>query len=189
MISADALAGLGPTFAAQAGELLAPLVEAMTAPGEIAAESLELAGSGWAAMLDVHKAADLVWLAQLTGATLDPGNPAQQRAQLLAHEAWSRGTVRALRASLETALTGLKRVLISEREDNPWRTSIRVYESELPPGTTIDDIAAIAERNRPAGITFSCAVITEESYASVEVSAETYAAAEASAGTYATAEP
>ncbi|MGX9348165.1 hypothetical protein [Microbacterium sp. KNMS] len=182
------LLALGAGFRRNAGPLLAPLVEALTDP---VARTDELAGTtaaGWPVAFDLDRT-DPAWIAQLVGVTPDPTlTPEQQREVIRTRPTWRAGTYRALLESIRTALTGLKRVQVSERDPNPWHAVIRVYESDYKPGTTRDTITALAERHRPAGMTFTYVFFPPHAYQEAEDVAGTYAEAEATAGTYENAE-
>ncbi|WP_221585547.1 hypothetical protein [Microbacterium sp. G2-8] len=188
MIADRVLAGLGASFRRHAGEHLTPLVESLTAPVAGTDELVALTPDGWAAAFDVD-GPQPGWLAQLVGINPDPTlTPEEQRTIIRTRPGWSRGTYKALLASIRSALVDTRRVFVDERDTGAWHATIRVYESDFAPGTTQATIRALAERHRPAGVTFDFEFYPPHSYQEAGDVAGTYETAEATADTYATAE-
>jgi len=188
MIAERVAAGLGAGFNRNAGPLLLPLIEALTGPVAGTDALLAPTGRGWVNAFDIDGNAP-AWLAQLVGVRPDPTlTPTQQRDIIRSRAAWVTGTYRALLATIRSALTAEKRVVIDERDAGAWHATIRVYESDFAVGTTQQTIRDLAERHRPAGMTFDFVFYPSFSYAEAELTAGTYAEAELTAGTYADVE-
>ena len=180
--------GLGAGIREAAGDQLRPLVEAFLSPVLATESVLEVMPEGWPAAFDIDGPVPQ-WLAQLVGVVADPSlTAAQQRAVIRSRAAWSLGTYRALIATLQSALIDERRVIIDERDAGAWHATIRVYESDYAPGTTRDTIRELAERHRPAGMTFDVEFFPSRSYAEAELDAATYAEAEMNDHTYADTE-
>lgn len=188
MIVDDVLDGLTGGVQKFAGDLLRPLVEGLLDPVVLTDAALEVTPGGWAAAFDIE-GTHPEWLAQLVGVIADPVlTPDQQRDVIRSRAAWQIGTYQALVASIRSALRYERRVTVVERDGSAWHATIRVFESDFAPGTTQDTIRELAERHRPAGMTFDFVFFPPAAYAEAELAAGTYAEAEMTAGTYSTAE-
>lgn len=110
------------------------------------------AGPGWSALLDVDRAPSnaLPWLGQFVGVTVDttrddPG----QRAMIRDEAGFRRGTPASIVSAAQSTLTGMKSVLMVERDTSAYHLKIRTYDVETPdPAATL---AAILTQ-KPAGI-------------------------------------
>lgn len=188
MIADRVATGLGAGFNRNAGELLRPLIEALTDPVAVTDVLVTPVAGGWVDAFDIDGAAP-AWLAQLVGVRPDPTlTPDQQRDVIRSRAAWVTGTYRALLAAIQSALVSEKRVVIDERDSGAWHVTIYVYESDFAAGTTQESIRALAEEHRPAGMTFDFVFYPSFSYAEAELAPDTYAEAELTAGTYADVE-
>ncbi|WP_156759567.1 hypothetical protein [Microbacterium karelineae] len=188
MIATRVLAGLGASFRRHAGEHLSPLVESLTGAVAETDELVSLTPDGWAAAFDIDGPRP-GWLAQLVGIVSDPTLTTEQQREIIrTRPSWSRGTYKALVASIKTGLINLRRVVVDERDTGAWHATISIYESDFASGTTQATIIALAERHRPAGVTFDFVFYPPHSYGDAENTAGTYDTAEATAGTYDTAE-
>lgn len=156
------LAGLGPTFTAQAGPLLADLVGALVSEIEATDELLQPAVGGWAGAFDLTTTPDPTWLGRLTGTPLPGGlTLAEQRAYILARPNWRRGTPAALLAAVAATLTGTRNVEITERDGSPWQLTIHTFEAETPDP---DASLAAALTQKPVGIVLDYEVVAGANY-------------------------
>jgi hypothetical protein len=188
VISDRVIRSLGAGFRRHAGPLLTPMVESLTGPVVETEELTRPTAAGWATMFDLDSTIP-VWIGQLVGVIIDPTLAIEEQREIIrTRPAWRAGTHGALIASLRTALTGQQRAHISERDPDPWHAVISVYESDYRAGVTRETIRELAERHRPAGVTFEFVFVPPAAYQEAEDTAGTYAAAEATAGTYDTAE-
>lgn len=188
MIADRVVDGLGAGLGRNAGDLLRPLVEALTEPVAVTDVLVTPVAGGWANALDIDGSAP-AWLAQLAGVRPDPTlTPAQQRDVIRSRATWATGTYRALVATIKSALVSEKRVTIDERDAGAWHATIHTYESDFAATTTQQTIRVLAERHRPAGVTFDFVFYPAFSYQEAELAADTYAIAEETAGTYADVE-
>lgn len=119
---------------------------------------------GWSKAVDADltPAEFLPWLAQFVGLRIPQGILiADQRALIKAAPGWRRGSAAALRAGIQSYLTGLKRVFLVERDTSAWHFGVTTYTSETPdPAKVLAYITA----NKPAGLQFTYAALTGQTY-------------------------
>lgn len=111
---------------------------------------------GWAIVMNPDEAPVevLPWLAQFNGAKLrDNMTEAEKRSAIALPEGWERGTLAAIRQTVERRLTGTKTVLITERyTGSAWRVLIETLPEETADQEAIE--RELAELQKPIGIIF-----------------------------------
>lgn len=185
--AARVLRGLGDTFTVKAGALLTSLVEALTAPADTTDTLLQPTANGWPAALDLTATPQPSWLGQLAGVRVDTSLPlADQRAQILAHPAWKRGTPAAIIALAQTFLNGTKRVDLYERDGgNPWALRLRVYTPQLiDPATTTSTIKALVVQTKPIGVALTVEVFPGVMYSEITTRHASYGALNTAVANY-----
>lgn len=173
------LRGLGDTFKAKAGAQVAAVVEALTAPAETVDTLLQPTTNGWPTALDLASTPQPRWLGQLAGVRVDTSlTVADQRAQILAHPMWKRGTPGAIRSLAQSLLTGTKRVDLFERDGgSAWALRVRVFTPQLAnPATTAVDVKALLLHTKPIGIALTVEVFPGSTYADINAKEASYAA-------------
>jgi len=107
---------------------------------------------GWGVAMDANNAplAQLPWLGQFAGVTVDTTQPdATQRAQILGHSGFARGTLAAMISAAQATMTGSKTVSYTERSGDAWTVAFTAAAGEVPSVTaTLAAIVAV----KPAGI-------------------------------------
>lgn len=107
---------------------------------------------GWAVALDVNNAPlwVLPWLAQFAGVHLDTSQTDPiQRAQILQHTLFNRGTLAAMILAAQATMTGSKTVSVTERAGDAWTVAFTAAAGEVPSvAATLAAINAV----KPAGI-------------------------------------
>jgi hypothetical protein len=179
-------AGLGETFEDNAGTLFEDLVDGLTSPAETADALLQPATGGWPTVLDLATTPQPAWLGQLAGARIDAALPlAEQRAQVLSHLMWRRGTPAALIELAQTFLTGGKRVDITERDGSAWAVRVRVYAPQLiNPATTAADIARLLLQAKPIGVTLTVEILPGVTWSEINTTYATWDAVTATGKTF-----
>lgn len=164
--AARVLEALGQTFRELAGPLLAPLVEGLAEPLEDTDTRFALTPRGWAQVYDLNTTPDPAWLGQAIGARIPAGLTVEQARSYISDRAyWRRGTPEAMRGALQPLLVGQRRVHFVERDGSPWALTVRVYEGEVAPGVTFDDLKAAAETQKPVGIVLTLDLAPSATYA------------------------
>ncbi len=107
---------------------------------------------GWEVVMDVDTcpAEHLGWLAQFHGVQLRPGLSDQQQREWV-RDGWgiNRGTPAAIRAAVQTTLTGTRNVDIYERAGGAYRLLVTTWTSQTPdPAATESALRAAV----PAGL-------------------------------------
>lgn len=165
-VAARVLDALGPALAAQAGELLPPLVEALTAELEPvdALVSDTPARPGWAGVLDLDTTTAPEWLGQLAGVEVPPGLDLEARRTYVRDTGgWRRGTPRSIRAAARATLRGgVGLVELVERDGSPYRFRVRVYAAQV---LDLDATRRAVEALKPAGLVATVESATGGSYA------------------------
>lgn len=181
------LRGLGDTFAAKAGTLLTALVEGLTSPADTVDTLLQPTVNGWPAAIDLAATPQPSWLGQLAGVRVDTSlTLADQRAQILAHPMWKRGTPAAITALAQTFLNGTKRVDLYERDGgNPWALRLRVYTPQLiDPATSTSTITALVLQTKPIGIALTVEVFPGVTYGEITTRHASYGALNTAVANY-----
>lgn len=108
--------------------------------------------AGWSVALDPTNAPvdALPWLAQFVGVVLPPGvGAAAQRAAIIAHAGFQRGTLAALGAAIQEQLTGAKSYFIQERYPDAYGVLVQTYAAQTPDPAAV---TAAVDAALPAGI-------------------------------------
>lgn len=143
----------GEAFTAQAGPLLAALVDALTTPVADTDAQLQPGPRGWAGIYDLDQTIDPAWLGQLAGTRVPDGlTSAQARDYVRSRPGFRRGTPGALKAAVAALLTGNQRVELIERDGSPWRLTVQILAGEIGDGVTIPQIRAAIDSQKPVGI-------------------------------------
>lgn len=185
--AARILAGLGDNLQSKAGDVLSDLVDALTDSADIVDTLLRPVTNGWPAALDLAATPQPAWLAQLAGVRVDASQSlASQRAQILAHPMWKRGTPAAITALAQTFLNGTKRVDLYERDGgNPWALRFRVYTPQLiDPATTVSAIKALTMQTKPIGIDLTVEIFPGVTYGEISTRHASYAALNTAVANY-----
>lgn len=130
---------------------------------------------GWSIVLDPDATADedLPWLAQFAGVQLDPAlSVADQRAAIVDHPRFERGTPAALLEDLKATLTGAKQVTMYERELNPYRVVVITYTAQTP--DPAGSLAAVLAQ-KPAGVLLSQRVYNGQNWRQLAANEATWA--------------
>jgi hypothetical protein len=145
---------------AENDDALRAIVEGISAPFEEIDDLVRDTddGPGWSALVDADRAPAkfLPWLAYLNGVRVTASyTEAQQRAEIVDAAGFRRGTTGAMIAQVQTHLTGLKRVVLIERDLDPYKITVMTYASETPnPTLTEKD----ARARKPAGLVLNYVV-------------------------------
>lgn len=170
-----------------AGSLLAGLVTALTTAAEDSDALLQASAGGWPTMLDLATTTQPAWLAQLAGVQVDTTTSLDaQRAAILAHPMWKRGTPAAVTALAQTFLTGTKRVDLFERDGgSAWALRVRVFTPQLAnPATTAADVKKLLLQTKPVGITLAVEVFPGSTWNDINTKFASWSAVMAAAPTW-----
>lgn len=160
------LEALGDAFRRHAGPGLDPLVDGLAAPLDDTDSRVTPTARGWAQVFDLDTTPDPAWLGRAIGTKVPVGLPVEEARALVRGRAyWKRGTPAAIVAAVQQLLTGTKHVTLLERDGSPWRLTVRVYETEVPAGVTVEQIAAAAATQKPVGIVVTVEIATAATYA------------------------
>jgi hypothetical protein len=110
---------------------------------ELAHVDTTINDSPWSSLLDINRSKDeyLSWLGQFVGVEIDLGlSLDDQRQQLRSHEGWNRGTVAALKKSIQKYLTDGQVVVVIERYPDAYSLVVSTYASETPPSQIYQDL-------------------------------------------------
>jgi hypothetical protein len=135
---------------------------------------------GWSAILDADRApaAVLGYLGQFVGVPLKAGlSEAAQRARVKAVGGWNRGTPAAIIAAAQQYLTGVKTVILRERDpaacalQPAYGLTVITYTAQTPNSAAV--LAALLEQ-KPAGIVLNYQVKPGQDYQSLMTNHPTY---------------
>lgn len=156
---------LGDAFARHAGPGLDPLLDGYADQLVPADQRLTLTAAGWAQAFDLALTPDPAWIGHLLGTQIPGGLSVEEtRAFITGRAYWRRGTPAAMRAAVQPLLGGTQTVSLFERDGSPWRLTLRVYETEVLPGVTLDQVQAAAATQKPVGIVLTCEIVPTASY-------------------------
>ncbi|GAB3867414.1 hypothetical protein GCM10028801_41360 [Nocardioides maradonensis] len=159
------LDALGEGYRAAAGPLLEQIIDALAAPLDDTDSRIAATPRGWAAVFDLDATPDPAWLGDAIGSRVPGGLTVEEARSFVRDRAyWRRGTPAAIQAAIVPFLTGSRRVTLLERDGSPWHLTVRVYDSELLPGITADDLKAAALTQKPVGIVLVVEVAAGASY-------------------------
>lgn len=146
---------------------------------------------GWSLLVDVDRCPveALPWLGQLVGIEVNTSlSEADQRAQIQNEASWRRGTVEAIKSTPVPYLTGLKTVIIRERNTHAcpsqpaYGLTVVTYADQTP------DSAAVLEAlltQKPAGIILDYSVHTGQDFFQLKSNYNTFADVKAHYSTFA----
>lgn len=140
---------------------------------------------GWATIMDIDTATSsgIAWLAQFVGVSI-PGDLTedQQRAHAKGTAGFKRGTLAAIAGAAQVHLTGLKRVMITERDTSAYHLTVRTYGTETPDAAAVN---AALQAQKPAGLILVHQVAAGATYAELDTAFGTFADEKAAFATYA----
>lgn len=175
-----ALDGLGPGLASRAGDLLPALVTSLT-EGLDVVDGLVGGEDGWSTVFDLDVTPFPSWLGSTLGVTTVSADLEGQRDEVRARGA-ARGKIIAIAAAARSTLTGLRRVLITERVDGyPYRIEVVTFASETPDPDATRRAVMLA---KPAGLRLSYAAPLGKTYRQLRDEGLTYGQLKATGKTY-----
>lgn len=156
---------LGDAFRAMAGPGLVPLVEGLAGPLAAVDDRVAVTDRGWASVFDLNATPDPAWLGSVIGSPVPAGMTTEQAREFVRTRAyWRRGTPAAIQAAVAVHLTGLRRVVLRERDGGPWQLTVQVYNAELAPGVTLAHLQAAVASQKPVGIIATVQLVAGASY-------------------------
>lgn len=132
-------------------------------------------GPGWSRLvnLDLTPSKALPWLAQLVGVRLEPGlDDTAQRARIRSTDGFNRGTTSAIIGAAQQYLTGMKTVILRERDGDPYTLTVVTYTAETPDS---DLVQAALDAQKPAGLILNYRVETGQDWATLITNYATWA--------------
>lgn len=154
------------------GDIEAAVVAAMLAPLQRMADIVLDDGGPFATVFDrtITDPVPLAWGAQWAGVDPDGASEAELRDAAFVSSRWARGSVPAVRAAIQSVLTGDKNLRLYERADpadftvdaGPYHLTIVTNTSETPGGS--DSIVTALDGVLPAKVKLHIAVVDGQSW-------------------------
>lgn len=163
-VASRVLAGMGAAFRRRAGDLLDPIVGALTSQHDEVDRLLGTGDRPWQPAFDLDTTPIPAWLGSITGTPVPGGLSLDaQRAYVRDRPAARRGTPRAMRAAVRATLRGSQRVNLVERDGgDAYALRVQVYAAEVLDAAATEQAA---RSQKPVGLVLTVETLTGATYA------------------------